>query len=99
MSISDKTAARQIIDALLEAGHTPVTIEYDGGDTLDVRDMSQGRIVEELTQTGLSYLIVAKGLQFAAILFVTGNGDPLDMVADWHESLSPVIEPVMDGWK
>jgi hypothetical protein len=95
--LSDRTAATQIVQALVEAGHSPYEVR-SGHEGELVSTVQQA--VDEILAVSICrlYVRLADGTGDGWVLFVLGNDHPLDMVADWTTSLSSVIEPVMDTW-
>ena len=93
---TDTAGIRQVIRALRDAGYTLDSV--DNGDE-NVPVTTETQAVEEATATDSARLYVkdSEG-HIAGVYFVLGNGDPVDLVADWNVSLSPVLDPLIEGW-
>lgn len=96
---SDKAAIRQVIRALRKAGYT-ITGGHDGEDFFEVAaDVSEDTLIDDyLTVCDDSTLHTWKdGEGNSHVYFVLGN-DPEEVVCDHGVSLSPVLDPLTEGW-
>lgn len=102
---SDKAAIRQVIRALRKANHT-VTAATDGaGETHRFApDALEEAIIAEVTSCDDGTLHVRlpgdgplKERERGWIYFVLGN-DPEEVVCDHTVNLSPVLDPLTEGW-
>ena len=93
---SDKAGIRQVIRALVAAGHTLDSV--NNGDE-DEPVTTEAQAIEEATAADSASLYVRDSTGHrAGVFFVLGNHDPVDLVADWNMSLDPVIGPLTEGW-
>lgn len=96
---SDRAAIRQVIRALRKAGYT-ITGGHDGEDFFEVAaDVSEDTLIDDyLTVCDDSTLHTWKdGEGNSHVYFVLGN-DPEEVVCDHGVSLSPVLDPLTEGW-
>lgn len=96
---SDKAAIRQVIRALRKADHV-ITGGHDGEDFFEVApDVSENVLIDDhLTVCDDSTLHVRlPDGSTSHIYFVLGN-DPEEVVCDHGVSLSPVLDPLTEGW-
>lgn len=95
---TDTATVRQVLRSLASAGWTPRRV-YDGEEHVptDTADAA----VKAITDVDQAWLTVgtADGGDHGSVLFVLGNGDALDCVADFTTNLAGVIEPLMAGWR
>lgn len=110
---SDRAAIRQTIRALRAAGCIPTYAEYGDGDGVDLAETAtEDTIIEAVLAVDDCYLIVDLpdvwvGLEEHAghsparstshIRFVMGN-DPEEVICDHGTALSPVLDPLTEGW-
>lgn len=97
---SDKAAIRQVIRALRKAGYT-LTGGHDGEDFFEVKpDASEDELIGNLMACDSSTLHTWKAdaePKNSHVYFVLGN-DPEEVVCDHGVSLSPVLDPLTEGW-
>ena len=96
---SDKAAIRQVIRALRSAGYT-ITGGHDGDYFFEVApDVSEDVLINDyLTVCDDSTLHTWKdGEGNSHVYFVLGN-DPEEVICDHGVSLSPVLDPLTEGW-
>lgn len=98
---SDKAGIRQVIRALRKAGYT-LTGGHDGEEFFEVpADISEDKLIDQyLTVCDSSTLHTWKDdaePKNSHVLFVLGN-DPEEVVCDHGASLSPVLDPLTEGW-
>lgn len=96
---SDKAAIRQVIRALRNAGYV-ITGGHDGEDRFTVApDVSEDVLIDDyltVCDDSTLYVRTPDGWE-SFIYFVLGN-DPEEVVCDHGVSLSPVLDPLMEGW-
>lgn len=93
---SDRAAATQIIRGLIHKGWRLDRV-YDGEEDISV--VTVGQALAAIFAVDDAYLHVrlpATG-DTGWVRFVLGN-DPEEVVCDHTVNLSPVIDPIMDGW-
>jgi DNA-binding response OmpR family regulator len=95
---SDKAAIRQTIRALRKAGYT-LTGGHDGEDFFEAApDASEDSLIADLMACDSSTLHTWKdGEGNSHVYFVLGN-DPEEVICDHGVSLSPVLDPLTEGW-
>lgn len=97
---SDRAAIRQVIRALRSAGYI-LTGGHDGEEFFEVTpDASEDVLIANLMACDSSTLHTWKeGAEpkNSHVYFVLGN-DPDEVVCDHGVSLSPVLDPLMEGW-
>lgn len=96
---SDKAAIRQTIRALRNAGHV-ITGGNDGQDDFTATPTeTEDSLIANLTACDSSHLYVRLPDGTAShVFFVLGN-DPEEVICDHGVSLSPVLDPLTDGWQ
>jgi len=97
---SDKAGVRQTIRALRAADHVITAVQDGAGEIHKFPpDASEGAIIAEVMSCDDGYLIVNTPgrLTDSHIYFVFGN-DPEEVICDYTVDLSPVIDPLMEGW-
>lgn len=94
---SDRAGIRQVIRGLKAAGYTLVEV-YDGGDEM-VTVRTEAEAIDAIMAVGDATLFVRTpdGQYNPWVRFVMGN-EPEEVVCDHLDSLSPVLDPIMDGW-
>lgn len=93
---SDTAGIRQTIRALRDAGYTLVEV-WDGEETVRVKTETEA--VEAITAVDDATLFVRtpEGDRNPWVRFVMGN-DPEEVICDHVDSLSPVLDALMDRW-
>lgn len=93
---SDEAAIRQTIRALKAAGYTFVEV-FDGEET--VKTKTTAAAVEAIMAVDDATLFVRTpdGSSNPWVRFVMGN-DPEEVICDHHVDLSPVLDPLTEGW-
>lgn len=95
---SDKAAIRQTIRALRKADHV-IYGGHDGEEEVSYApDASEDAIIADMTACDSSTLWVRlpDGSE-SFVFFVLGN-DPEEVICDHGVSLSPVLDPLTEGW-
>lgn len=103
MPSTDRSAIKQIIAAITDAGWTLDRVD-NGEEVIDLTDpnLDADRDAEALEQitgtTDAVYLfVVGPSKAEGYVLFVLGN-EPFEVAADYTENLNAVIEPLTDRW-
>lgn len=94
---SDKAAIRQTIRALRSKGYVLDRV-FDGEDDIPVADETEA--IAAITAVDDAYLWVAEGTPTGPkgwVRFVMGN-EPEEVICDHTIGLSPVLDPLTDGW-
>ena len=92
---SDSAAIRQIIRALRAAGYALDTVSAYG-EHIVVKNEDEA--IKEITDFDDAWLYVKDSEGFYhGVYFVLGNA-PEEVAADWHVSLSHVIDPLTESW-
>lgn len=95
---SDKAGIRQVIRALRAADHVIIG-GHDGQDFFEVEPgASEDSLIESLMACDSSTMHVQlPNGSNSHVLFVLGN-DPEEVICDHGVSLSPVLDPLTEGW-
>lgn len=93
---SDKAGVRQVIRALKAADCTGFVAR--DGENEDLTSDSEDALIEHLMSCdeGVLFATLPSGAT-SHVLFVYGN-DPEEVAADWGVSLSPILDPLTEGW-
>lgn len=95
---TDRGAVQQVVRALVKAGHTLVAVN-NGEEEIPVS--TEREAVEEVmaVDEAALYVRIKDGVEggLSHVLFVLGN-EPEECPADWGLSLSPVMDPLTEGW-
>lgn len=100
---SDRAAISRVIDGLIEAGCTPTVARDCENEDMDYATHTKTAILDHLTSGDESVLFVdlpkdnAAGRQSSHVYFVLGN-EPMEVVSDHGESLTPYIDPIVQPW-
>jgi hypothetical protein len=94
--LSDREATREILTALADAGYRMIGVDYMDGEAVKVSSVEEA--VAEVMAVDIAAVIVGGPTGRGWVQFVLGNGDPLDLVANFTTDLDPVIDPIMRGW-
>jgi hypothetical protein len=97
---TDTAGIRQVIRVLRAAGWELSSVD-NGEERVPVT--TEAEALAATTEVDMSRLIVTKPVDPAGalrgwVLFVMGNGDPVDLVADWTLNLSDALDPLTDSW-
>jgi len=105
---SDSAAIRQTIRALKAAGVQLLEVQ-DGEEDVNVETATEQEVIDAITAVDDAFLIVRLPAPKAAgvtqvgsprtshIRFVMGN-DPEEVICDHGVSLSPILDPLTEGW-
>lgn len=92
---SDTAAIRQVIRTLKAAGYALDRV-HDGEDDITVR--TEPDAIAAITAVDDAWLHVTHPSERpSAVWFVLGN-DPEEVIANYGESLSPVLDPLIERW-
>lgn len=94
--LNDEQATREVLTALADAGYRMIGVDYMDGEAVKVSSVDEA--VTEVMAVDFSAVIVGGPTGRSWVQFVLGNGDPLDLVANFTTDLTPVIDPIMRGW-
>lgn len=96
---SDTAAIRQTIRALRKADHVITSVNNGAEYTAFAPDASEDAIIDEATATdGATMHVRLPDGARSFVLFVLGNA-PYEVICDHGVSLSPVLDPLTDGWE
>lgn len=92
---NDRAAIRQVIRALKAAGYE---LDYVSDQEEGVFVKTETEAIEAIMAVDDAILYVFRGEEPNRwVRFVMGN-DPEEVAADWTVSLSPVLDPLTEGW-
>jgi hypothetical protein len=97
---TDKAAIRQIIRALIAAGHT-LAFVYDGEEDVPVTNETEA--IDAIMAVDQAHLHVHLPLQplreqeRGYVFFVLGN-EPYEVACDYTLNLDPVLGPLTSSW-
>lgn len=96
---SDKAGVRQTIRALRAASHVVHGVEDGASERFDFApDASEDAIIAEVMSCDDGFLLVTlPDGSTSHVYFVFGN-EPFEVICDHGVSLSPVLDPLMEGW-
>lgn len=97
---SDKAGVRQTIRALRAADHVITAVEDGAGEVIPFGpDASEDDIIADVMSCddGLLRVTLPDGLVTGHVYFVFGN-DPEEVICDHTVNLSPVLDPLTEGW-
>lgn len=98
---SDQAAIRQTLRALKAANITPYYVGYGEDEGEDVTGATEQATVKAIMAVDDAYLWVnlpgGSVRETSHIRFVMGN-EPFEVICDYGLSLSPVLDPLTEGW-
>lgn len=93
---SDSAAIRQIIRAIRSAGYV-LDLVHDGEEEIPVATEQDAVEMITAVDDATLYFYSTDRKRNPHVRFVLGN-EPFEVANDWSESLSPVIDPLVDKW-
>lgn len=93
---TDRDGVQQVIRTLLAADHKLLAV-FDGEETISVRNEAEALdAIFAVDSAQLYFALPDKGR--GGVLFVLGNGDLVDPVADYTTNLAPILDDLTRSW-
>lgn len=92
---TDRGGVIQALRALSAAGWKPVGVQSVGEEREPVANTWQA--AQAVMDLDDAFVVVSNGERESWVRFVMGN-EPDEVVCDYLTSLSPVLDPLLEGW-